>query len=258
MKTNSLKVFLSLIFYSLIFSTTLAQDSLLESDFVFNDSSFATAINVDDLAEGVDMYTLDETILTVDHFEAAQDPVDVIVFAATMLGLGVGFGWFDDDTLWCLKAAYFFKVAMLNKTAFYLALGATYEGLSGNNNFKRSLFDFALRMMFFTPITMYSNVHLVYGLLLAYGIGKNKFDGGFEQDINRILIGALIGLNIMLSPIWSILLQTNVFSWQEQTLKEEGFADIKNDFTSFIIAKNAIFAISFIHHFGRRAQRQLE
>ena len=174
-----------------------------------------------------------------------QDPEQAAVFARTMLALGAGFGFGDDETLWCLHAAYYMQLALYTNSALYGALGATYNG-SSTDNFNRSFIDFQFKMLMFTAITRYNQVHLIYGALLAYGLGTDKFDNGFNTDITRLTAGLILGFNIILTTQLAIMLQTNIFAYQSQTLKPDSGNEFKSNNTWGLINKNNILALSLV------------
>ena len=173
-----------------------------------------------------------------------HDPQELIRFASTMLALGAGLGFGDSQTLWCLHAAYYLRLALYAKSALYGSLGAVYDGLSADS-FSRNLIDLQFKLLMFHAITQYSQVHLIYGALLAYGFGTEKFDGGNNYDITRLTAGLVMGLNIILSAQFSIMLQTNIFAYQSWKQKLNG-SEFTNSNTFGFINKNNLLTLSLV------------
>ena len=48
-----------------------------------------------------------------------------------------------------------------------------------------------------------------YWCFIGYGLDSEKFDD-FKYDINRFTLVALLGLELLMSPRWSLLLQTHL------------------------------------------------
>ena len=184
-------------------------------------------------------------ILIPTDYLTPHDPDHAAVFARTMLALGAGFGFGDDETLWCLHAAYYMQLALYTNAALYGSLGAAYNG-SSTDNFNSSLIDFQFKLLMFNAITRYNQVHLIYGALLAYGLGTDKFDDGFNTDITRLTAGLILGFNIILTTQLALMLQTNIFAYQSQTLKPSSGNEFKSNNTWGLINKNNILALSLV------------
>ena len=255
MKLKSMKLALVLVMTALTSHLAFSQNSFDGLQSSEEESTVFSIINVDDLTDGVDIYEEDK-VFTVDYLETAQDPAEVALYALTMIAFGAGIGFVDDDTLWCLHAAYFMRLAMYTNSALFASLGIVYSGLSGNS-FTRSFIDFQIKLLMFSAFTKYKQVSFIYGLLLAYGFGSDKFNS-FKSDITRITVGAVIGLSIILSTNWSLMLQTNPFTWISQKTKPDGSSDneFTDDFTSVLINKQNIVAISLLYNFAIRARRR--
>lgn len=180
-----------------------------------------------------------------------QKPEEVVaIFARTLLALGAGFGFGSDDTLWCLHAAYYLRAAMFANSALYVSLGALYSGLSGNT-FNRSLLEIQFRALMFTPITRYKQVNFMYGLMLAYAFGADKFDNG-KTDFTRLTLALVVGFQIILTTQLSLMLQTNMLAHVRNTFKPEGGGEFKDNSTWGLINKNNIFGISLVWALANR------
>jgi hypothetical protein len=176
--------------------------------------------------------------------EEVHDPQDLIRFASTMLAVGAGLAFGDSQTLYCLHAAYYLRLAMYTRSALYGSLGAAFDGLS-NDSFTRSLIDLQFRLLMFHAITQYRQVHLIYGLMLAYAFGTEKFDGGSKYDITRFTAALVMGFNIILSAQFSIMLQTNILAHQRWTQKLNS-SEIENNTTWGFINKNNLLTLSLV------------
>ena len=240
-----------LFLFALFLGSSYAQNSLAEVKPVFNENSFSTVIQVDDLAD-VDMGDFEEKVITIDHFEAEEQSASdiVAVFAVTMLGIGAGLGLFDGETEWCLKLALYYRIALMTNTALYAAIGLLYSGLSADN-YDQTLFQIAASLLWFTAITRYKQVHLVYGFLFGYAFGTQKLDSNFEWDIRRFTASLVLGFNIILAANLALLLQTAIVTHERDTLEESnGGNEIKNDYTLAFINKRQLFAVSLILTLG--------
>ena len=227
-------------------STSIFGQNEFTADASFNDGlSVFSFMNVEDFNEGVDLYTLDEKVVTLDYLETNQDPAEVVAYALTMIAFGAGFGFISDQTLWCLHAAYYLRLAMYTKSALFAAAGVVYNGLSGDN-LNSSLIDFQLKLLMFTAITRYNQVRLIYGLLLGYGLGSDTFNSNFKSDITRITAALVMGFHILLTAQWSIMFQTNIFAYQSQTIKPDSGGEIKDNTTWGLINKNNLLALSLV------------
>ncbi|MBT8274172.1 MAG: hypothetical protein KJO77_10220 [Bacteroidia bacterium] len=259
MKSKQLKPVLALVLAALTINLTFSQNLLDGVHYTEEDTSVFSTVNVDDLTEDMDLYTLDEATLHVDYYEE-QTPENVVALAATMLALGLGVGFGDDETLWCFHAAYYLMLAQFPRSVLYGVLGAVYNGQSitnsnseSNFDFKRNLIDFQLKFLMFTAISTLLEVNLIYGILLAYGIGSEKFEN-FKTDINQFTLAAVIGFGMVLSSAITIAMHTNLFAYVDTKFKPESGNDFNQDSTRFLLNKGSIFAVSLLFHLNRRAR----
>ncbi len=233
----------------LLFSNTLtAQDNFFKVIADATENTFTiepyVAQNLDN-AESNELFGISEEFRESYALEP-HDPDAARVLAATFLALGVGLGFGGDDFLYCLHAAYYLKLATLGKSFFYGALGLAYSGLSGNL-FNRSLLEFQLRFLMFTPITQFNQVYFMYGLLLAYGFGADKFDIGGQTDFTNLTAALTVGFTIILTASISLMMHTNVLAHLRQTFEPEGSSvKIKQNDTFGFINKNNIFALALL------------
>ncbi|TBN03988.1 hypothetical protein EYD45_08215 [Hyunsoonleella flava] len=172
------------------------------------------------------------------------------VFARTLLALGGGIAFGGDDTLWCLHAAYYLRAAVFSSTALYMSLGILYGGIS-NDFFKQSLLELQFRALMFTPITRYNQVNFIYGLMLAYAFGADKFDSGGQTDFTRLTLALVIGFQIILTTQLSLMLQTNVLAHVRNTFKPESGGEFKDDNTWGFINKNNLLTLSLVWNLAK-------
>jgi len=252
MKTKQLNSVLILLFFLCFSSNLFSQKNLsTEINSEKESSIFRNMLNVDDLIGDVELYSLDDKDITVNYLEK-QDP-ETILFARTMLALGAGFGFGENQTLWCLHAAYYLRLAMFTNSALYGSFGAAYSGLN-NDDFKQSFVDLQLKLLMFSTISRLNEIRLIYGLLGAYGFGSDKYNG-FTTDITRITLAVVVGFQLMLAANWSLAIQTSLFTYQSQTLKPEGGGEFKDNFTNVLINKNNLLTLSLFFHLGNRNRR---
>ena len=224
------------------------------TDWTTNEVSFSTYAS-DDFAKEIDIYEFDSSVKTIDYYEI-HDPLTMQqIFAASMLGLGAGFGFGDNETLWCLHAAYLLRLSMFNNSAFYGSLGIAYDG-SDINDFKTNLVELQLRLMMFTAITQMREVSLMYGALLAYGFGSEKYSG-FTTDLTRLTAAAIVGLHIILNPRMSLLLQTSLLTYQNTTFKPDNGSDFDVDNTWGLINKRNLLTVSLLINLHRNRANRL-
>ena len=179
---------------------------------------------------------------SITQYEAAENAV---AYALSMIAFGGGFGFTDLETLWCLHAAYYLRLAMLNNSAVYGALGAGYNYVNGDF-LVTNLFDVTLRVLMFSVLAkQFQQVRLQYGVFARYAFGTNKFPDGFKNDITRLSFGLMVGLHILLTTQWSLMVQTNVLTHQEQTIKSDG-SEIKDNETFGLINKNNLLLLSLV------------
>ena len=116
---------------------------------------------------------------------------------------GGGFGFTDDDTLWCLHAAYYYRLGNYVSSALFGTLGIAYTGLSADN-FTQSFIDFQFKLLMFTALTKSKEVFLIYGALLAYGLGNTEFNDSFKNKYSQITAGIVMGLYILARTLPSV------------------------------------------------------
>ncbi len=177
-----------------------------------------------------------------------QKPEDIL-FAVQMLAVGAGLGFGEDETLWCLHAAYYYKLRQFQRSALYGSLGLAYNGLSINDR-TQSLVDLQLQLLMFQSISQLNEIRLIYGILGSYGFGNEKFND-FNTDITRITLAVVVGFQLMLSTRWSLGLQTNLVAHNRWTFKPESGGEFKNDFTNFLINKNNLLTLSLFFNLGK-------
>ncbi|MEY8849506.1 hypothetical protein AB9K26_11855 [Psychroserpens sp. XS_ASV72] len=250
MKTKVYKtVFLTL--FVLGFSTSLnAQDfgSIVQENDLF--STNKATIDLRTYEVNVDDFTLDYSVenapKSITEHDAQQE---VIGFALQMLAFGAGLGLNGDQTLWCLHAEYYLRLAMLKRAALYGSLGAMYNG-SNSDLLTTTIFDVTLKVLMFSQLVKrFQQVRFLYGLAAAYGFGTEKFEDGFSYDLTRLTIGLVVGFQMMLSPVWSIMLQTNIFNYAEQTRSYEDFE--YTDYSRWaLINKRNLVLFSLVYTLG--------
>ena len=254
MKTNSFNSIFALAIFALFFGQTFAQNSLAEVKPVFNENSFSTVINVDDL-QNVDMSTLEEEVITIDHYEAEDQEAEIVAaFALAMLGIGAGLGFFDEETEWCLKLGLFYRLALMTNTAMFAAITILYSGISADF-YNQTLFTIAANLLWFTAITRYKQVHLVYGILFGLGFGNQKFDDDFKWDINRFTASLVLGFNIILATNLSLLLTTGLLTHVRDKYENNG-NEQEDDYTWGFINKRQLFAATLLITLGNSSWRQ--
>ncbi|MBC3759872.1 hypothetical protein H7U19_15780 [Hyunsoonleella sp. SJ7] len=155
-----------------------------------------------------------------------HDPDGAYVLAATMIAIGAGIGFGDNQFgvnqfLYCLHAAYFIRLATMGKSFLYGAVGLALLGTS-TDNLTRTLLEPSLRVLMFSPLTMFSQVYLFYGLMFAYAFGTEDFDNGFKYDITLLTAALVVGFAIILSSTLTLKIQTHLVSHTRQTQEPDG------------------------------------
>jgi hypothetical protein len=107
--------------------------------------------------------------------------------------------------------------------------------------------------MFAALVKRYQQVKILYGLFGRYGFGTETFNDGFKTDLTRLVVGLIVGFQILISPQWSFMIQTNILNYQEQTRKYDN-VEIKNDTTWGLINKNNILAFSLVYTLANSKQ----
>jgi len=251
MKTTSFKLVFLLILSALTLNTSFSQNELdksvtLEASSSFFDSSVSA---LDNLTEEMDLYAFEDT-KPIDYFEIQDERSVASILARAMFAVGFGLGFGEEQTLWCLHAAYYMQLSMFANSALYGALGLVYDGFS-YNDLTRSLLDFQLKLLMFSPITKFKEVFLMYGVLMAYGFGSEKYNS-FTTDITRLTASLVLGLNIILTAKLSLALQTSLFTYQKYNYKPESGEDYTNNFTRAFLNKQNLVALSLFINLGRQ------
>jgi hypothetical protein len=226
-------------------------------------SDFLTAFNLDKKEIKAEDFTNVETDYILDDFKSYLDhkpelsdrvneqvkPED-IVFAMQMVAIGAGLGFGEDETSWCLQAAYYYRLKQFQKSALYGSLGIAYSGFTFNDQ-TQNLVDVQLRLLMFSTISKLMEIRLLYGILAGYGFGKEKFND-FTTDITRFTLAAIVGFQLMLSARWSLALETNLLSHNKWTYKPESGGEFNQDFTNILINKNNLLSLSLLFNLGRK------
>lgn len=195
--------------------------------------------------------TSDELFGITDEFRDSyalepHDPDSAYKLTATMIALGAGLGFGNDQFIWCLHAAYYLRLATMGNSLFYGSLGLGVSGLS-NDFFTRTLLEPTLKFLMFSPITQFSQVHFIYGLALAYALGSEKLDSGGKYDITRLTAAFVVGFAIILSTQLTLMLQTNLIAHTRQTVEPDvGGIKTKTNNTWGTINQNNIVFFSLL------------
>jgi len=235
-------------------SPQLQSQTLFENDTSFQSlefNSFNTeTIDLRTYEINVDDYALDYSVENAPKSITENDAQELVMnYALNMVAFGVGFGFNSDQTLWCLHAEYYLRLAMLKNAAVYGALGAGYTG-SSSDFVNTTLFNVTLKVLMFTQLVrQFQQVRFLYGVFGGYGFGKEKFEDGFTYDLTRLTLGLVVGFQIMLAQQWALMIQTNIFNYQEQTREYEDF-ETKDYSRWALINKNNLLAFSLIYTFG--------
>ena len=255
MKTTQL--FLMVLAFILINTATqLQSQNLNENEITFQDLDISSlsyeTIDLRSYEINLDDYNLEYSVENAPTSITQNDAqTHAIAYALSMLAFGAGFGINSDQTLWCLHAEYYYRLAMLKRSAVYGALGVTYNG-SNSDFISTSLIDITLKVLMFAQLVkQFQQVRFLYGLASAYGFGKEKYEDGFTYDITRLTIGIVLGFQIMLAHQWALMIQTNIFNYQEQTLKNEGF-ETKTFSRWGLINKRNLLAFSLVYTFANK------
>ena len=254
MKTRHSYIFCAVVLF-LISSSLFSQDNIFQTILETTQNSFTVASFEEENNETVsnELFGITDEFRS-DYVIEDQNTAEVAaVFARTLLALGAGIGFGDDDTLWCLHAAYYLRAAMFAKTALYVSMGILYSGLS-SDSFNRSLLEIQFRGLMFTPITRYNQVNFLYGLMLAYAFGADDFSGGGKTDFTRLTLALVVGFQIILTSTLSLMLQTNVLAHVRNTFKPENGGEFETDNTWGFINKNNILALSIVWNLAKSSR----
>ncbi len=235
-------------------ATELHSQNVFENETTFQDldilSMSSNTIDLRSYEVNIDDYELEYSIENAPKSITQNDAeLNVALYALSMVAFGAGFGYNSDQTLWCFHADYYLRLAMLKRAAIYGALGATYNG-SNSDFISSTLLEVTLKVLMFAQLVkQFQQVRFLYGLAAAYGFGKEKFEDGFDYDITRLTMGIVIGFQIMLAHQWSLMIQTNLFNYQEQTAKYEDF-ETTNFSRWALINKRNLMALSLVYTFA--------
>ncbi|MDG5491043.1 hypothetical protein [Psychroserpens sp. SPM9] len=170
---------------------------------------------------------------------------NLAAFALNMIAFGAGFGFTDLETLWCLHAAYYLRFATFSNKAAYAALGVGYN-YTNAEFLTVGLFDLSLRVMMLSVLSKrFQQVRAQYGVFAKYAFGTNKFEDGFKNDLTRFSFGLFVGLHILLTKQWSMMIQTDLLTVEKQTLKSDG-NEITNNQTYGFINKNNLLILTLV------------
>ncbi|WP_456441781.1 hypothetical protein [Psychroserpens sp.] len=253
MKTKQLYLMV-FAFFLINNAAELQSQNLFENETTFQDLDVSlissNTIDLRSYEVNLDDYELEYSVENASKSITENDAQEIVLnYALSMIALGVGFGFNSDQTLWCLHAEYYLRLAMLKRAAIYGALGASYNG-SNSDFISTSLIDITLKVLMFAQLVkQFQQVRFLYGLAGGYGFGKEKYEDGFTYDITRITIGIVLGFQIMLAHQWALMIQTNIFNYQEQTLKSGDF-ESKTFSRWGLINKRNLLAFSLIYTFA--------
>lgn len=245
-------------FYALIFSIAFSSSLLAQhqpTDYFQPFEDHVTALNsfkAENFVNTFEIPSLKDELITLDYKPKAS-PEDTVNFIRSMVGIGLGIGFAEDETLWCLGASYFYRLSLMKRSALYGSLGLMYNGFS-NDFFKQNLIDVQLQLLMFHALRNLTEIQLVYGILGAYGFGNEKYDG-FKTDLSRVTLAAVLGIYLTMSTTWSLLLQTNVFTYQSLTAKPESGGKFTSDYTGFFLNKASLLSLTVLIHLNRAKQR---
>ncbi|MCB0461972.1 MAG: hypothetical protein KDC81_04650 [Flavobacteriaceae bacterium] len=243
MKTTFLKPALFTLLLTLFFNNLIAQNNFDASATLQHSSFNFESTALDNLQDEVNLYAFEET-KPIDFYEIQDERSVAAILARAMFGFGAGIAFGENETIWCLQAAYYMQLSMFANSALYGALGLVYEGWS-YDNFTRSLFDFQLKLLMFSALTRYKEVFLVYGILGAYGFGSEKYNN-FNTDITRFTASLILGLNIILTTRLTLAIHTSMFSYQRYNYKPENGNDYNNSFSRFFLNKQNLVALTLL------------
>lgn len=217
-------------------------------------TSLFNEFTTEDFVSDVSVYDFENTSKNISTYDA-HDPLGIeTIFAASMLGVGIGAGFGEDETLWCLHAAYYMRLMMFTQSALYGSFGIVYDG-SKINDVTQNLIDLQLKFLMFRTLTQLREVSLVYGALFAYGLGTEKFSG-YNRDITRFTAAVVLGLNVILSTRFTLLAQTYLFTYQSTKFKPDNGNDFDVDSTLAFINKRNLLTLSLLINLQRNRQSQ--
>ncbi|WP_323787492.1 hypothetical protein [Psychroserpens sp.] len=253
MKTKLLFL-MTFAFFLINSATQLQSQNLYENEITFQDLDIASissqTIDLKSYEVNIDDYELDYSVENAPKSITQNDAqVNAVAYALSMVAFGVGFGFTEFETLWCIHAEYYLRLALFTNSAIYAALGAGYNSINGDN-FTANILDVTLKLLMFAALVKrYQQVKFLYGIFGRYGFGSEKFNDGFKTDFTRLVVGLIVGFQILISPQWSFMIQTSVLNYQEQIRKYSGI-EIKDNTTWGLINKNNILAFSLVYTFA--------
>jgi len=253
MKTKQLFLMLIALFI-LNSATQLQSQNLFETNNSFQKFDFKSlesqTISLRNYEVNIDDYKLEYTVENAPKSITENDAQEMVFnHPLSFIAFGAGLGIISDQTLWCLHAEYYLRLAMLKHGTIFGALGASYSA-SNSDFITATLFDITLKGLMFTQLAKeFKQVAFIYGFALAYGFGSEEFEGGYKYDLTRFTLGLVIGFQIMLTAQWAIMIQTHLFNYQELTRKHEDL-EITDYSRWALINKSNILAFSLVYHFA--------
>ena len=253
MKTKQLYLMLLMLFV-LNATTQLQSQNLFENETAITDLDISSlsskTIDLRSYEVNLNDFELEYSIENAPQSITENDAeTAVAAYALTMIAFGAGFGFTEFETLWCLHAEYYLRLALLNNAAIYGALGIGHNSVDADN-FTSSVTDVFLKVLMFSVLAkQFQQVFFQYGLFARYGFGNNKFNDGYQTDLTILSVGLILGLHILLTNQWSLMVQSNFLTYQEQTNKFEG-SEIKSNSTFGLINKNNLLALSLVYTFA--------
>lgn len=227
-------------------TTQLSAQNLFQNEIDFN--------GFDASSETIDLRTYEITLDKEIQYDFSNSPKsitqndaqeNIAAFALHMIAFGGGFGFTDLETLWCFHAAYYLRFANLSNKAIYAALGFGYN-YTDAEFLTVGLLDISLKMLMFSVLSKrFKQVRAQYGFFAKYAFGTNKFQDGFKNDVTRFSYGIVVGLQILLWPQWSLMVQTNLLTVQKQTIKSDG-NEITDNQTFGLINKSNLLLLSLV------------
>lgn len=188
---------------------------------------------------------------SITAYEAQNDP---IAYALNMIAFGAGFGFSPGETLWCIQAAYYLKLASLGNKALFGSLGAGYNYTNAEFLTFGAL-DITLRALMFSVLAkQFNQVRAQYGIFAKYAFGKNKYNDGFRNDFTTLSLGIMVGLHILLTSQWSMMVQTNLLTHQQQTTDSNG-VKVSDNQTFGLINKANLLLLSLVFTLPNSRQR---
>jgi hypothetical protein len=250
MKTKQLYLML-LALFTINAATQLQSQNLFENETTFQDLDVTSmSLNTIDLRTyeiNTDDFELEYSIENAPQSITENDAETVVaLYAYSMIAFGAGFGFTEFETLWCLHAEYYLRLALIGNAAVYGSLGLGHNSTNADN-FTSNITDVFLKVLMFSVLAkQYQQVKLQYGILAKYGFGNYKYNDGYKTDITTLALGIVLGLHILITSQWSFMVQTNLLTYQELTNKFDG-GETKSNSTFGLINKSNILAFSLVY-----------